>query len=297
MEAAVQALENWAKSCPDVVPLLKQAHALAVRSCMGSVAARAKTHGMDATPVVWSDARCPLREAGRAAVGVFSMDLRALCKQPSVYIAEKQHLHDLAVAATRPLHEVQMHDGRKLEDFLLDTIKVRNVPETAEVRVQGLVVYDATATIKLHTRRYRELQTHTFVFMPDGRYGFRTGNGEVGVAGKSIQLEEQAADGTGQATPSTLMVVTVWTDAQGFPPPMYSQPAATFRGLAPAQLSLGDDDVPDGDPTLLGGRDLLAVRVELLECHVAYGLPTEQQVDHMCRHVIDKQARLAAQPE
>ena len=77
---------------------------------------------------------------------------------------------------------------------------------------------------------------------------------------------------------------------------MYSG-GATYRGLHAAKLALGDEDVCDGDRSVLRDKDVRAVRVELVACHVAYGSPTDEQVDRMCRHVLEKQRLLGVQPD
>ena len=291
---AISALEAWAASAappnPALTALVSQAHAIAHREVMSAVPARAASHGIDATSVVWSDARCEARDDGKKAIGKYSMDLTALCKESAIYFAPHQHMHDLSIVPSVPLSSVHLPTGNTLEDFLVDTLKVRTTPRKAEVRVQGLVVYSSTATVKFHKRTYGTAMTsHTLVFTPDGQHGFCAGDGMVGVAGKAVQFS-QAPPGRKDAAatpPPTLTAVTL------FVPGATRAPVATYRSLGAAALSLSDEVVPDSDISVLSGASVAAVRVEKMECHVVgEHCATPEEVDDMCRHLLAAQSAI-----
>ena len=296
MEDAITALEAWADECPDAKLLLYQAMEMWRKARIPKIVERALMHQVQAARVVWSDASCPRRQSGQHAIGRFSMDLWAVCLQEGLWFAPCQHMRDLEVAATLPLCEVPLGAERTLEDYLIDELQVRTTPPRAQVRVQGLVVCSKEANVKLRMRQYGdELQTNTMVFLPDGRRGFHIGTGEVGVEGKSIHFSADDSDAA-QAAPPTIMAVTLWT-ARTKPRLPEFLPAGcpappVYRGLAAAKVTVGTESVPDDDPAFLQGMDVVAVRVEMIECHVAYGRPTDDEVDDMCRRLLAEQLRL-----
>ena len=311
MEDAITALEAWADECPEAKLLLHQAMEMWRKSRIPHIVQRALVHHIQAARVVWSDASCPRRQSGQHAIGRFSMDLWAVCLEEALWFAPCQHMRDLEVAATLPLCEVPLDDGRSLEDFLVDELQVRTTPARAQMRVQGLVVCSKEANVKLRMRQYgQELQTNTIVLLPNGKRGFHIGTGEVGVEGKCIHFTADDSDAAqaAQAAPPTIMAVTLWTVRTKprmpeflpagcpAPPPLFNtgtyDPAQpVYRGLSAAKVTVGTESVPDDDPTLLQGMDVMAVRVEMIMCHVAYGRPTDDEVDDMCRRLLAEQLR------
>ena len=262
-------------------------HELTVRR----VRDRAAVHHVQAAQVVWSDALCPERQHGKAAIGAYSMDLRAMAKGATddalaLYFAPQQHMHDLELAASRAVEDVPLPGGTSLRHLMLDTLQVRSVPRTAECRVQALVVYDEEATVEFNTYAYRNIATHTFVVYEDGTHTARTGDGRVG---RFHLRAPDTDDGQAAGDPATVRVVTLFT--QGDPHDVRKAAAPVYRSLVGAVVTPLQAD--DHAPPTLEGKDILAARVEIVECHVVTRQhATDQEVDRMCQRVLQRQATL-----
>jgi hypothetical protein len=286
---AIAALQAWGAQNPEVEHLVKSAQALACRAAVQRVKARAAVKGVDAAAVVWSDAICPQRLGG-AVIGAYSMDLQARCQQPAIcYTPGKQHRDDVHLAASRPLHEVPVPGGmHTLQSFLMNELKVRTIPRSAACKVQALAVTvqgEEDATVKFSTRAYGT-STDTFVFMEDGRFGHRTGDGMVGVEGKALQLSLKR--GKGKADPSQVVVVTLFT--KGAP---MSTGAPVYRSLGAAQVTLSTEAVADMPYAHLEGAHVLAARVEIFEVNlVTHCEATDDEIDDMCLRVLQRQLDL-----
>lgn len=259
---------------------------------MTQIQERAATHQVQAAQIVWSDAMCPERQHGHAAIGAYSMDLHAMAKGQrqdalALYFAPQQHMHDLELAASRPLDQVPLLDGTSLQDFLVDTLKVRSTPRMAECRVQALVVYDDEATVEFSTFAYRGVGTHTFVFYQDGTRAARTGDGRVGRF--HMKATDATEGGTEGGEPATVLVLTLFT--QGNPRQYWQDDPPVYRSLVGAVVTA----LPtEGEvPPELAGKHVLAARVEIVECHVVtHAEATDQEVDRMCQRVLQRQATL-----
>lgn len=285
---AISALQAWAAQNPEVENLVKSAQALACRAAVQRVQNRAAQKGVDAAAVVWSDAICPQRLGG-AVIGAYSMDLQARCQQPAIcYTPGMQHRDDVHMAAARPLHEVQMPGGT-LQSFLMNELKVRTIPRSATCKVQALAVTvqgEQHATVKFSTRAYGGVRTDTFVFMEDGRFGHRTGDGMVGVEGKALQLSLKRGEGKG--VPSQVVVVTLFTKGAT----MHTG-APVYRSLGAAKVTLSREVVADMPHAHLEGAHVLAARVEMIEVNlVTHCEATDDEIDDMCLRVLQRQLDL-----
>jgi len=295
---AVSALEQWALECPEAATLIVRAKAISLAATMARVKMHAASHGVDATTVVWSDAECPLRKGG-AALGNFCMDLRVRCKEPAIYFTPgKHHKTDLMMAASLPLADVQLPSGRSLQDFLVDTLQVRTIPRDVQCRVQALVVYSPKATVMFSTYAYNAIQTETFIFLPDGQMGHRTGDGRVGVAGRAMAFDTAPLEGAGAPAapepPTTVMVVTLFHRGV---PARATMPGTVmschYRGLRTAEVTLSAEEVPDMPYEHMEGKHVVAARVEIIECHLVTNTDaTAGEVGEMCRRVLKRQLDL-----
>jgi hypothetical protein len=279
---AISALEEWALHEPAVAPLVASARRIARAQVTKFVTLRAAINSVDASAVVWSDARCDARMNG-AALGAFPCDLRAHCKEAAIYFSPgKQRMDDLKMAASMPLNKVNLGLG-SLQDLLRE-LGVRYMPRLAEVKAQALVVYDDEATVRFSTRSYGK-HTNTFVIHGLAR-GHRTGDGMVGVAGKALQLTAPDGEGIVGGNPM-IAVVTLWSHPPALAPP--SSSFLVYRSLTTANIELSQVDVADM-PCNLAGKEVLAARVDFIECNLVTELQaTPDEVDAMCLRVLQRQ--------
>jgi len=130
----------------------------------------------------------------------------------------------------------------------------------------------------------------------------------VGVEGKALQLAVAQRDGgDGQAVPSNVMVVTLFTKGKPYGPKPYGpKPYATcatyepysgeapvYRSLCAAAVTLSTEVVEDMPDTDLKGAHVLAARVELFEVNlVTYSEASDEEIDGMCQRVLERQLDL-----
>jgi hypothetical protein len=197
-----------------------------------------------------------------------------------------------------------------LQDFLMEELKVRTIPRSADCKVQALAVTvegETPATVRFGTRAYGGICTDTFVILDDGRFGHRSGDGLVGVEGKALQLDLKRGEGDGPAVPSQVMVVTLFTKgaipvhkpksweahalSSTYDP--YTGEAPVYRSLCGASVTLSPELVADMPATNLDGSHVLAARVELFEVNlVTSSEATDEEIDDMCQRVLQRQIDL-----
>ena len=87
------------------------------------------------------------------------------------------------------------------------------------------------------------------------------------------------------------MVITLFTDPAHVTTPLMDKPV--YRSLCAADVTVSDQPASNMDTGDLAGKQVLAARVEYIECHlVTHAQASLEEVDATCRRVLHRQLEM-----